>query len=429
MTTSLIWFRNDLRLDDNPVVTSAAQADRCLAVYCVDDAQHQAASRYGPPKLGRHRRGFLRQCLIDLRERIQMAGSRLVVLAGDPVVVIPDLCQAAAIDRVHVGNDPGPDERDVVFDQLIDKLAAESRCLLTQHENRSLYGLRQLPFALEAMPRAFTPWRQQIEAGHSNPAEHVMPAPKTLPPAPALPERFVDDVPSAQEWPATATPFRGGETAGQERLANYIWGTRAVTHYAETRNQMLGTDFSSKLSPWLARGCLSPRRVYSEIRAFEQQSGATRSTYALIFELLWRDFFHWTLVKHGAQLFRLGGLLERDDRPQARHADVIHAWRTGRTGSDFVNANMIQLAQTGYMSNRGRQNAASYFARDLGQDWRVGAAWFESMLVDYDVASNWGNWANVAGVGTDKRDRGFDVDAQAKRYDPDGAFVAYWLGQ
>ncbi len=202
-----------------------------------------------------------------------------------------------------------------------------------------------------------------------------------------------------------------------------------MTHYAETRNQMLGTDFSSKLSPWLARGCLSPRRVYSEIRAFEQQSGATRSTYALIFELLWRDFFHWTLVKHGAQLFRLGGLLERDDRPQARHADVIHAWRTGRTGSDFVNANMIQLAQTGYMSNRGRQNAASYFARDLGQDWRVGAAWFESMLVDYDVASNWGNWANVAGVGTDKRDRGFDVDAQAKRYDPDGAFVAYWLGQ
>lgn len=166
----------------------------------------------------------------------------------------------------------------------------------------------------------------------------------------------------------------------------------------ETRNQLLGTDFSSKFSPWLARGCLSSRRIMAEIAGFEQDVTANESTYWIGFELPWREFFRWVLALNGSRLFQFDGLRGRNDRPAAQDTEQIAAWQQGRTGMPFIDASMRELAVTGYMSNRGHQNAASFLARDLGQDWRVGAACFEAQLVDYDVASN---WANVAGAGTD----------------------------
>ncbi|CAN0296193.1 unnamed protein product, partial [Chrysoparadoxa australica] len=193
-------------------------------------------------------------------------------------------------------------------------------------------------------------------------------------------------------------PYTGGESAGRARVRHYFWDTEALADYKQTRNGLLGPDFSSRFSPWLALGCLSPRQLMAEIQRFEREVVANESTYWLGFELLWREFFRWILRAYGGRLFRRAGILNRQDRPRARDDDRFAAWREGRTGMPFVDANMRELAATGYMCNRGRQNAASFFARDLGQDWRRGAAWFESRLVDYDVASNWGNWDSVAGV-------------------------------
>ena len=128
----------------------------------------------------------------------------------------------------------------------------------------------------------------------------------------------------------------------------------------------------------------------------------------------------------GTALFRPAGLAERPP-PSRPDPERLAAWREGRTGVPLVDAAMRELAATGYMSNRARQNAASFLVKDLQQDWRAGAAWFEHHLIDYDVASNWGNWAYQAGTGTDTRERWFNVVGQACRYDPDGDYLAHWL--
>ncbi|MEM9768946.1 MAG: DASH family cryptochrome, partial [Cyanobacteria bacterium P01_D01_bin.71] len=193
------------------------------------------------------------------------------------------------------------------------------------------------------------------------------------------------------------------------------------------RNGMLGANYSSKFSAWLALGCLSPRRIYQAVQAYEAERVRNDSTYWLVFELLWRDYFRLICLKHGDRVFYPSGLrgLQVDwkqDWPR------FGAWREGKTGYPLVDANMRELAATGFMSNRGRQNVASFLTKNLGIDWRMGAEWFESLLVDYDVCSNWGNWNYTAGVGNDARGfRYFNIPKQSKDYDPDGAYVKHWL--
>lgn len=421
MTTAIYWVKNDLRLDDNPALTAAAAgADHCLAVYCID-ARHEARDADGEPRLGPHRRAFLRESLTDMRAGLAACGGRLLVLRGEPAELLPRLAATLGAERITTTAEIAPEERDQV--------AAVARALpagmLDCHEANGLFAAAQLPFTPDDVPAGFSRFRRQVE-GHCPPGEPI-PAPTRLPPPPPGLTDWPDAMPAASDWPAAGCPYTGGESAGLARVRHYLWDTEALADYKQTRNGLLGPDFSSRFSPWLALGCLSPRRLMAEIHRFEREVIANESTCWLGFELLWREFFRWILRAYGGRLFRRAGILNRQDRPRARDDDIFAAWREGRTGMPFVDANMRELAATGYMSNRGRQNVASFLARDRGQDWRRGAAWFESRLVDYDVASNWGNWASVAGVGTDRRDRGFDVLWQARRYDPDAAFVGRWL--
>ena len=162
------------------------------------------------------------------------------------------------------------------------------------------------------------------------------------------------------------------------------------------------------------------------MRKYEQEVVRNQDTYWLIFELIWRDYFKYISLKHGDHIFHLEGI--RGEKYAWGHSrEALENWINGQTENDFVNANMRELSQTGWMSNRGRQNVASYWSKSLEQDWRTGAAWFESMLLDYDVHSNWGNWMYNSGVGNDPRDRKFNPSLQAERYDPKGAYRRLWL--
>ncbi|MEN8799178.1 MAG: FAD-binding domain-containing protein, partial [Flavobacteriaceae bacterium] len=181
-----------------------------------------------------------------------------------------------------------------------------------------------------------------------------------------------------------------------------------------------------KLSPWLGCGCISPRQIYCAVKDFEREFFKNQSTNWLIFELIWRDFFKYISLKHENRIFYLEGILVKSYAWSNSEKEFI-SWANGQTAESFVNANMIELRETGWMSNRGRQNVASYLAKDMQIDWRMGAAWFESLLIDYDVHSNYGNWMYVAGVGNDPRDRKFNVKLQAERYDPQAKFRNRWL--
>ena len=228
-----------------------------------------------------------------------------------------------------------------------------------------------------------------------------------------------------EQHPNSAFPFKGGSEQAKRRLDHYFWDTNKLSYYKQTRNGLLGIDYSSKLSAWLANGSISPRQIYWEIIDYEKEVKKNQSTYWLIFELIWRDYFKYIALKHQDAIFHLGGILNKDYHWDTAETKV-HSWIEGTTREPFVNANMIELNKTGWMSNRGRQNVASYFAKDLLLDWRIGAAYFESQLIDHDVHSNYGNWMYVAGVGNDPRDRKFNVRFQAERYDEGGKFQRLW---
>lgn len=236
---------------------------------------------------------------------------------------------------------------------------------------------------------------------------------------------FAEAVPEPSAHPGAVLQFEGGEEAGLARLRYYIADTRLISTYFETRNEMLGGDYSTKFAPWLANGCVSPRRVFEELRAHEASVAAGKSTYWVLFALGARDFFRFQAAKHGDAVFREGGPVGRATSWKGSDKE-FQLWATGQTGFPFVDANMRELAQTGFMSNRGRQNVASFLILDLGVDWRRGADWFESQLVDYDVTANWVNWLFAAGLTGGRLNR-FNVLRQGKNYDPDGAYVRHWV--
>ena len=221
--------------------------------------------------------------------------------------------------------------------------------------------------------------------------------------------------------------WRGDEAGALAHLQAYLASGRAHS-YKATRNALTGRDFASHWSPWLASGALSVRRAVAELKAFEAERGATDGSYWLWFELLWREHFRCMLRRHGSALFRPQGLMP--SAPCVPHdAEAFARWREGRTGLDLVDAAMRELRHTGYLSNRLRQIVASALIHECRGDWLAGAAWFEHCLIDFDVHSNQGNWAYIAGVGTDPRGgRRFNLDKQTREHDPAGAYRRGWLG-
>jgi deoxyribodipyrimidine photo-lyase len=164
-----------------------------------------------------------------------------------------------------------------------------------------------------------------------------------------------------------------------------------------------------------------------ELKQFELEQGANEGSYWLWFELLWRDYFRVLHLKYGQKLYCAGGL-NQSEQP-IHNARGFGHWCSGTTGESIVDAGMRELRATGYLSNRLRQVVASYLIYDLHSDWRAGAAWFESQLLDYDVYSNQGNWLYIAGRGTDPRGgRRFNPQKQAQDHDANGSYRALWLG-
>jgi deoxyribodipyrimidine photo-lyase len=419
---SLLWFKQDLRLDDHPALQAGLNAKCLLPVYVLDPAQLQS-SVFGTRRMGVHRARFLLESLAALDGELRQRGSHLLVLQGAPEQLIPQLVAQFQLQQVLTLAEIAPDERAQVA-RVARSLGAVP---LQQAPANNLLRVEELPFSLEQLPHVFSSFRALVEER----LQVFQPrhAPERLPALPEGAEALLQAIPTLSQLglgeplsvPASAFPFAGGEPAALGRLRDYLWKTQGVRQYKETRNGMIGTEYSSKFSPWLANGSLSARRVVAELRRHEAQFKRNDSTYWLWLEMLWRDFFRWSLLRHGSALFKAGGLkatLNASQQIDQRFQD----WCRGCTGMPLVDATMRELAATGFISNRGRQVVASYLINDLQQDWRHGAAWFEEHLIDYDPASNWGNWAYLAGT-----KRAFNVLRQAREYDPQANYVSLWL--
>jgi deoxyribodipyrimidine photo-lyase len=434
----IYWLRHDLRLHDNPVLAALpATTDALLPVYCIDPDYFGPDAYLGLPKVGPHRMAFLQASLADLRASYAALGSDIDFVVGRPAEVLPALVRQLGAQAVWASAEHTTEEATAAT-ALAAALGPDVPLRL--FETRTLLDPADLPIALRDLPFSFSKFRFGV--ADKMQVRPPRPVPQQLPP---LPAGFVPaPLPNAELIAArlgqppllrirpdhrSALPTQGGgETAALARLHDYAVARHLIGRYDDTRNQLLGEAFSTKFSAWLANGSLSPRQVWAAIDGYDDTHGArSKGAMQLRLELLWRDYFLLLAQKAGPDFFRWRGLRGQQPKPTQPDRAVFDAWAAGRTGNAFVDANMRELAATGFMSNRGRQNVASYLIHDLHQDWRWGAAWFEHQLIDHDPALNWGNWKYIAGTGTDVRDTAFDVAQQAKRYDPQGKYVRTWL--
>ncbi len=425
-TTGLVWFRNDLRVEDNTSLHTAMQAHTAVhAVYCFDPTQF-AVGAFGFRKTEKYRAQFLIETVTALREALAKLHISLSVFYESPATALPRYIAEQGITAVYLQEEWTTEECQTLT--AVQQATAHLPLSWNTTYDQFLYHPDEVPFATAEIPRVFTQFRKACEKKASvRPARTVAPATQQISePIGSIPTLETLGYTPFEQPSHTAFPFAGGAAAAWQRVQQYFWDTQKLSYYKKTRNGLLGVDYSSKLSPWLANGSISPRSIYHAVRDYEQEIGSNQSTYWLIFELIWRDFFKYVSLQHGHRLFTLSGILQKS-YDWATDGTAIQRWIDGQTDAPFVNANMIELQQTGWMSNRGRQNVASYFAKELQLDWRIGAAYFEAMLIDYDVHSNYGNWQYVSGVGNDPRDRKFNVALQAQRYDPKQQYQKRWL--
>ena len=427
---AIVWFRQDLRLHDNEAIVNALRmAEEVIPVYVFDERVFKGQTRFGFPKTGKFRTRFILESVEDLRRSLRKVGSDLLVRVGKPEWIVADLARDLKASWVLCNRERTREEV-LVQDALEQKLWAIGIELLYVR-GKMLYHTQDLPVPVHHTPDIFTQFRKDNE--HLTPVRQPLPAPVSMPAVPA--EADAGPLPGLEEFghepfepdARSVLPFKGGETEGLKRLHYYFWEKDLVATYKETRNGLTGGDYSSKFSPWLAQGCLSPKMVYHELKRYEHERGANESTYWLFFELLWRDFFRLMGKKHGDHIFLKGGIQNKTQKCWKNNWEMFQLWADGNTGVPFIDANMRELRATGWMSNRGRQNVASFLVKDLKVNWQMGAEYFESQLIDYDPCSNWGNWNYVAGVGSDPReDRYFNILTQARNYDPKGDFVRLW---
>lgn len=425
----IVWFKNDLRLHDHAALFSACkESSEIIPVYCFDPRQFGEVE-LGIQKTGAFRAKFLIEAVDNLRSNLIGIGANLVIRTGKPEELIPELSVELQAEAVFFSEEVTHEEKAIEknLENALWKKGIETRTFWQS----TLFHIEDLPFPLNQTPEVFTQFRKECEKFSIVRKAFKIPEkvnfPETGIDLGQIPELSTLGLEEPVHSKKGVLAFSGGESAGMQRLQTYFWENDCLKTYKETRNGLLGPEYSSKFSAWLALGCLSPRYIYEEVQRYEKERKKNDSTYWLVFELIWRDYFRFISKKHGSKIFQLQGIKENVDNWR-KDKKLFAKWTEGKTGIPFVDANMRELNATGFMSNRGRQNVASFLVNDLGIDWRWGAMYFESQLIDYDVCSNWGNWMYVAGVGNDPREnRYFNILKQASNYDKKGDFVRYWI--
>ena len=423
---NLVWFRNNLRVNDNNSLFQAYKnSKKVIGVYFLDPRMFEE-NKYGFKKTEKFRAKFLLETLRDLKNRLAEKNISLLIFHDLPETIFPKLISDYNIENVFLQKEWTKDE--VRVNESVKNLVPNTEFI--EVYDQFLFHPNDIPYSdFNRIPEVFTEFRKKCEKESkirpcveisARPSENLVETSNVIPSLEDLGlESFKLDKNSA-------FPFRGGETAALKRMENYFFETENLSEYKKTRHGVIGESYSSKFSAWLANGSISARTIYWEIQNYEREVCKNEDTYWLVFELIWRDYFKYISLKHGEKIFKLDGILGKQYDWKSNDK-ALRQWINGNTREPFVNANMIELQRTGFMSNRGRQNVASYWAKEWEQDWRVAAAYFESMLIDYDVHSNYGNWMYNAGVGNDPRDRKFNIQRQAEMYDANGKYQRLWL--
>lgn len=433
MKKAIYWFSHDLRLQDNRSLAELAKkADEIAFVYVVDPRWFKA-DNYQHKQVGAHRWQLICESLQQLDLQLCAYGHQLYILSGHVEQVITSLVKNHSIDMLGRSEHVGIYEQ--CYWQRIQKLLPQIE--FVSRWDSTLFSPSQLVLSAKNLS-SFSKFRKLIEKDPVPPSHAITISLDSLP----LPLRLMAKAGAEQGWKylnifesenievvtQSERQFKGGELCAITHVTRYF-ETDLPSRYKITRNALDGWKNSTKMSHFLALGNISAKQIWHQLKHYEMCHGENESTYWIGFELLWREYFQWLALQLNTQLYRFQG--GASDAPLTSYfAERFAKWREANTPYPLVNACMNELNQTGYISNRGRQIVASCLVNELGVDWRYGAAYFQQQLVDHDVASNWGNWQYIAGVGADPRGgRHFNIEKQAQQYDPNGDYTKKWQGQ
>jgi deoxyribodipyrimidine photo-lyase len=408
---ALIWFRQDLRLADNPILTVAPDRP-VLPLYVIEDGPGGAA------------RWWLHHSLVALGRSLAALGAPLLVLRGDPRRIVPDIAERIGAAEIHAGRqtEPAARRRDAETHEALERAGRR----LVLHRNALLHEPHRLRTGTGKPYSVFTPFARAAGAALED-LPPPIPPPARLALAPGAPAGLAPEafglLPAppepdwAAEFPAHWTPGEAGATA---RLDAFL--ADGLADYAAQRDIPAAEPGTSRLSPHLHLGEISARTVW---HATQPRRGAGRDTFRK--EVLWREFSHH-LLWHRPEMPEEPLRPEFNAFPWRPDAAMLRAWQRGRTGVPIVDAGMRQLWRIGWMHNRVRMIAASFLIKHLLQPWQHGEAWFRDTLVDADLANNAASWQWVAGCGADAAPffRIFNPVLQGRKFDAAGAYVRRW---
>lgn len=424
MTTAILWFRKDLRLQDNPALRAALQNNDCvIPFYCHNDLENKDW------QIGEASRWWLHHSLDSLANNIKDLGSRLIIRNGSALKALQQLIKETQATQVYCNSMYEPDSvsGDIEINLWLMKQSIGFHC----YDGNTLMSPASIKNKQGQPYRVFTPfYRYYLTHGFET---RLSKPPKKLPVVPTkiFSEKVasLDLLPKHQWYKKFERYWKPGETGAKEKLKHFS-NTNLIT-YPDSRD-LPGDDKTSKLSPHLHFGEISPRQIIHALNNYSEDSEQYEFTNAydgFIRQLIWRDFAYYILLHFphtSEQSFNL-----RFDKFPWKKADkkFLTAWQKGMTGIPIVDAGMRQLWETGSMHNRVRMIVASLLTKNANLHWQQGARWFWDTLVDADLAQNSMNWQWVAGSGVDAAPyfRIFNPVTQGKRFDPDGNYVRFWV--
>lgn len=426
----VVWFRKDLRLHDNEALTRAMEhSEEIIPVYVFNEEELMGKTAYEFQKTGPHRAQFLLESVEHLRQAFRERGIDLVVRMGNPEEEVFELVKEVEASQVYANMERTQDELEV--QNSLERNLWSIGLEISFFRGKMLYYTQDLPFPITQSPDTFSAFRKEVE--RFVPVREPLPTPDVF--APWTMDIDTGDLPILEElgYEATAQDpraeviFEGGEEAALSRVALYFGKEGHLAHFNDTHYELEGAYRSSYFSPWLAAGCLSPKYVYAELIAYQKEHRCKKAAQAFFQELLWRDYYRLMGKKYGYVMFEEGGIRGQESKDLTEDWTAFNAWKDGETEAPLINACMLQLKKTGFLSQKGRQLVSSYLVNDLGVHWRMGAAYFQHILIDYDICSNWVNWNIVGGVGPDpKEDRFVNIENQTKRFDSKGVYTRRW---
>ncbi len=402
MESTIIWFRQDLRLQDNEALIEAVRnSDQLVPVYIFD---------LKPNRIGEARTRFLLESVINLRQQLRTNGSDLIVRIGQADEILYQLAIETKSKWVYCNRERTNDEV-IVQDRLEQKLWTIGR-ELRYCRGKMLFHTADLPFPITHCPDAYINFKKEVE--HIVPVRQPLALPSKFPPVPddldpgfiPSPEDIITDFSASY-----LKCFDGGEQAGLEVLRKK---NQSPTEFNLLKKEGI-------IGPWISMGCLSPKMVYAH--ALTNGDVGKQQCQALIY----RDYLRMMGKKYGNRIFLQTGISSRPYKFQSDE-NAFSKWKKGETPIPIINAAMIQLNRTGWIPDILRKRVANYLIRVMQEDWRIGAAYFEYALIDYDPCSNWVSWMNLAGVGPDNReDRTIHYDLIDRKLDPEGKYLQTWL--